>query len=273
MYNPPSGSGGMSAEFIEVMNTGTSAVDLGGYSFQGMNFIFPAGLVLGPGARMVLANNNAPATFAATYPGVVVTGFYGGSLDNGGERLALLDASRRTVVSVDYDDEGEWPTSPDGNGPSLEIIDPTGNPNTPINWKASNFAKGTPGQPNSAYPASSIVVNEVLARNGGGVLVNGAAQDFLELKNIGSADQDLIGWSVSNGGSVFTFGTSQVLSPGMILVIPCAVSGPEPRLRTALNDGFGHIALRTPEGYLADGVEYGNQLRICRSVAWAETGC
>jgi hypothetical protein len=69
MYNPPTANGGNAAEFIELQNTGTLRVDLGGYSFDGVDFVFPNGFQLGPQARIVIASNNAPATFASAVPG------------------------------------------------------------------------------------------------------------------------------------------------------------------------------------------------------------
>jgi hypothetical protein len=77
---------------------------------------------------LVLASDKNPTGFAVRYPGVAVAGWFGGNLSNGGERLAVLDAPGRTIVSVDYDDENGWPLEPDGLGPSLEIIDVNGDP-------------------------------------------------------------------------------------------------------------------------------------------------
>src|SRR5258705_460228 len=77
------------------------------------------------GARLVLVNNHDsnPAAFAARYPGVVVAGYFADSLNNGGERLAILDSAGNTVTSVNYDDDNGWPAGADGAGASLEIID------------------------------------------------------------------------------------------------------------------------------------------------------
>jgi hypothetical protein len=141
-------------------------VDLGGWYFDGIEFVFPLGTFLGAGDRLVLGNNDgANGLFAAQYPGVAVRGYFAGSLDNSGERIALIDAMGRTVTSVTYDDVAPWPTTPDGGGYSLEIIDPNGDPDSAVNWKASNALKGTPGQANSAPASSALVINEVLAVN------------------------------------------------------------------------------------------------------------
>ena len=41
-----------------------------------------------------------------------------------------------------------WPTGPDGNGPSLELIDVPDDNTIPENWKASTSVGGTPGRSN-----------------------------------------------------------------------------------------------------------------------------
>ena len=71
-YNPKGSQGGTASEFVEVQNIGATAVDLSTWFFEGIEFIFPVGQTLGAGDRLVIASNNAPATFAAQFPGVVV---------------------------------------------------------------------------------------------------------------------------------------------------------------------------------------------------------
>ena len=92
MYNP---KGADSFEFIELKNVGNAPVDLGGYRLEGVSFTFPQNASLGAGALLVLASGNNPAQFAVRYPGVSVFGYFGGDLDNGGERLSLITRSLR----------------------------------------------------------------------------------------------------------------------------------------------------------------------------------
>ena len=58
---------------------------------------------------------------------------------------------------MDYDDGGDWPSSPDGDGPSLELIDPTLDNTLAENWQASYVDNGTPGAENSSDPATPII--------------------------------------------------------------------------------------------------------------------
>jgi hypothetical protein len=163
MYNPP---GGTALEFIELQNSGAQPVDMGGWYFDGIDFVFPLGTFLGAGDRLVLGNNDgANGLFTAQYPGVAVRGYFAGSLDNSGERIALIDAMGRTVTSVTTTTWRRGLRHPDGGGYSLELSTVNGDPDSAVNWKASNGLKGTPGQANSPPVTSALVINEVLAVN------------------------------------------------------------------------------------------------------------
>jgi hypothetical protein len=255
MYNPP---GGSAHEFIELQNTGATAVDLGGWYLEGVDFYFPFGTTLNAGDRLVLANNDGEiGAFAVQYPGVAVFGWFGGSLDNSGERIALKDANGRTIVSVDYDDIAPWPTTTDGGGYSLEIIDANGDPDSAVNWKASNVVKGTPDAANSSPPATALVLNEVLAVNTGSVVVNGGANGFVELRNTGGATIDLNGWTIVTGSDSFTFAAGASIGAGSFLAVPV---GAGQSLANALPAAGSFVRLRNPAGVFVDSVAFGNQI-------------
>jgi hypothetical protein len=143
-------------EFIEVVNTGTQTVDLAGVQitqFASTPYTFANGLTLAAGARIVVPRN--PTVFQQVYgTGVPIAGGgYGtANLSNGGERVALVSALGVTIVDFMYDDAGLWPTAPDGNGPTLENINTSGDPNDPANWRASLFNDGSPGAPSQFLP-------------------------------------------------------------------------------------------------------------------------
>ena len=85
------------------------------------------------------------AAFAQQYPDGVVGGVYQGKLSNQGEKITLRDAAGNVVLSFSYDDENNWPLSPDGRGDSLVLADAWGDPENPQNWRASTTLHGTPG--------------------------------------------------------------------------------------------------------------------------------
>ena len=150
-YNgPASGS-----SFLEVHNRSTSsAFDLSGFILDGVGYTFPPGSIMPPGAFWVLARDRA--AFAAAYGAAIpVFDEFPGSLNNGGERIALLQpvgTNRVLVADVRYDNRLPWPTNADGLGPSLQLIDPSRGSWRPANWAATatNAASpSTPGRANS----------------------------------------------------------------------------------------------------------------------------
>jgi hypothetical protein len=141
-------------EFIELVNPSAQTVSLDGVQitqFSSTPYAFPNGLTLAPGERIVVARN--PAVFTAAYGGgirLALAGYGTQNLSNGGEAIGLVGPAGQTLVSFTYDDDTPWPTAADGNGKSLEIIDPLGNPANPANWRASYYRGGSPGTAGTA---------------------------------------------------------------------------------------------------------------------------
>jgi hypothetical protein len=48
-------------------------------------------------------------------------------------------------MAVAYTDAAPWSLAADGDGPSLELLDPMGDTSAAANWRASFYAGGTPG--------------------------------------------------------------------------------------------------------------------------------
>jgi hypothetical protein len=151
-YNPddfPGVADAQNLEFIELTNTGSESISLNGVQitqFADDGYTFANGLSLSPGERIIVAKN--PAAFVSAYgPSVFVApdGYGTQNLSNGGEPISLLGPLGETLQTFSYADGGTWPTAPDGNGKSLEIIDPLGDPTSPTNWRASFYAGGSPG--------------------------------------------------------------------------------------------------------------------------------
>lgn len=262
MYNPV---GGDAYEFLEMQNTGPTPIDIGNYNFSGVTFSFPFGTVLAAGQRIVLGNGANTNAFAARYPGVVVAGWFGGALANGGETITVLDGFGRTVLSVTYDDEAGWPTAPDGGGPSLELADSGGDPDEIASWRASNAVNGTPGAVNGSPPSTPIVLNELMADNAGAVNHEGTYPDWVELHNSTGAPVDVSGWSLSDDGNfrkfVFPGGTS--IAAGGYLVVWCDAAT---NTTSGLHAGFAlgrngdTVSLFDPGTNRMDNISYGVQV-------------
>jgi hypothetical protein len=145
-YNP---SGTDDAEYIELMNTGATAIDLSGVRFTvGLEYTFPAGTTLDAGARILVVRNQTVFT-SVHGGGLNVSGEFQNltNLDNGGEHLTLLAANGSVIADFTYDDDAPWPNDTDGNGFSLTLINPAAHPDysQPANWRASSLPGGTPG--------------------------------------------------------------------------------------------------------------------------------
>lgn len=137
---------GDSYEFVELVNTGEHPVDISGYQFaNGIRFTFPQGSSINGGEYIVVAKT------ATTYSNhdYQVFQITSGKLDNAGEELVFCDSQGAVVDSVCYDDQPPWPTKPDGEGPSLELKNPSLDNNIATAWRASEQTGGTPGGKNS----------------------------------------------------------------------------------------------------------------------------
>lgn len=86
-------------EYVELYNRGTNVVDLSGWRFvEGIEYTFPSNTFISPGQYIVVAKN--VNNLLSKYPQLNSSntfGNFGGSLANGGERLAL--AKWRDVVA------------------------------------------------------------------------------------------------------------------------------------------------------------------------------
>ncbi|MEO0898365.1 MAG: lamin tail domain-containing protein [Bacteroidota bacterium] len=152
------GSGTDVDEFIELVNTGSTAVDLSGWSFsQGVTFTFPSGSTIQPGQFIVVAFNST--AFQAAYGFLPDYQWTSGGLSNSGEDIIIVNAGGVTQDIVDYDDCCGWPTEADGDGPSLELISPSLDNNLPASWQASALDGGSPGQANGTGCDLALTIN------------------------------------------------------------------------------------------------------------------
>lgn len=96
-------------EFLELQNIGPATLDLSGVHFTaGMTYIFPAGITLAPGAFIVICKDRA--AFTAQYGNAVplAPGFFTGTLDNAGERVAFQPPPPWNVNILSFNYETDW---------------------------------------------------------------------------------------------------------------------------------------------------------------------
>jgi hypothetical protein len=179
-YNPA----GAGSEFIELHNrSGTHAFDLYGMSVDGVGLTFTGATVVLPGGFVVLVSDRM--SFASAYGGIPVAATYAGTLDNGGERLRLLQPNGTNAPAllddVLYDDGLPWPALADGGGASLQLIDGDEDNNRVGNWAVDATGLATPGATNSVaadLPSFPLIwLNELMASNTAGVVDNATNRD------------------------------------------------------------------------------------------------
>jgi len=205
MYHPAPLAGNANAadefEYIELKNIGpTLTLDLTGVHFvNGVDFAFTGSAItnLGPGEKVLVVKN--PTAFSARYGALTnIAGTYAGNLDNGGERIQLLDANNEEILDFSYNNS--WYPLTDGLGFSLVIVDEQAAPETwdsKANWRASGQIDGTPGTVDpGALQFSTILINEILTHT------TPPQYDAIELYNPNATNVDLSGWFLTDNLSI-----------------------------------------------------------------------
>ncbi len=167
MYNSP----GADEEWIELYNNTSSAIDLENWKVLDNDashtaIVLPAGYSIEAGGYFTIeiaTSGNFP--FTPDYDG---SGNF--SLGNGGDAVRLWNADGILIDIVNYDDAAPWPTEPDGDGPSLSLIDPNYDNSLAGSWLASDQDGGTPGELN--FPPEPFIT--VLDPNGGESIQQGS---------------------------------------------------------------------------------------------------
>ena len=144
MYHP-SDAVDPNCEFIELANVGEVTIPLKGVCFtEGIQFECPD-VELPPQARVVVVRNLV--AFTDLYgDDVTVLGEYEGALSNSGERMVLIDALGQSILDFTYSDT--WHPLTDGDGYSLEIVEPTADVTAwsqAASWRAGDWLHGSPG--------------------------------------------------------------------------------------------------------------------------------
>jgi hypothetical protein len=221
------------AEYIELYNNSSATgFDLSGWQLPALNYTFPSGSLLNANNFLVLAAN--PSSFASAYGGTIpIFDFFTGTLSGTGQNLFLEapstnSAGSTVIAGVAYRATPPWPAGANGNGSSLQLVDPTQD-----NWRVGNWVGNFP--PKSLSPGSansglrslpvfpSLWLNELQADNLSGI-TNSAGEHtaWLELYNPTTNVVALVGLYLSNDYANLTgwaFPGDAVVNPGEFKVI------------------------------------------------------
>lgn len=203
-------------EYLELTNTGDTPAWFVGYSFlAGVEFTVSSEGIkyLAPGQSAVVVSNRE--AFVKRYGSdVPILGEYSGNLSNSGETVVLLDHRPGLVHYFVYGDSGDWPRRADGQGGSLEIVDPGGDYMNPANWRDGAEWLGSPGT-YFRVVRKDVVINEVLSSGGP------ATADAIELYNTADTALDISGWFLTDSDEHpfrFRIPDGTVLEPGGYVV-------------------------------------------------------
>ena len=126
------------SEYIELYNPLATAVDLSNWRLiDAVEFLFPSGSSIPAGGYLVIAQD--PATILNLYD-VTALGPWTKNLSSEGDDIRLLDSTGTQVDRVAYGVTAPWPAQPNGEGPSLELVNPDFESNLGGNWRASTVA-------------------------------------------------------------------------------------------------------------------------------------
>jgi hypothetical protein len=153
-----------SDDWVELINPGEIEIDISDWILKdddnSHGYTIPDETVIQPNNYLVLAKDMD--LFSSSYPDINnVIGPFDFSLSGGGDQVRIFDNAGVLIDSVQYDDIDPWPVEPDGNGPTLELINPTLDNLLSESWAAS-IDNGTPGTQNSTYDNLSSELKSII---------------------------------------------------------------------------------------------------------------
>jgi|TARA_B110000093_G_scaffold131946_1_gene141143 hypothetical protein len=152
-YNPSFEQGPDSEwEFVEIYNPYTVTIDISGwYITDEVEAPFAEGTHIEPGRYVLITADIDSYAGELPYATQLVEFSSGTELSNNGGIIRLVNDDGVEIDRVQYSDFSEWPTEPDGDGPSLEWRGIGFDNSLPSSWLPSNSFGGSPGAPNSTW--------------------------------------------------------------------------------------------------------------------------
>lgn len=152
-------------DWVELYNNGDTAVDISNWVFKDSDdaheYVIPEGTIMQPDTYLVLVQTLTEfQMFHATLRPVL--GDFEFGLSGGGELIRLFDDVGTLIDFVEYDDADPWPVEADGNGPTLELINPDFDNSLGASWQACTVEGseyGSPGAANSECTLGLVEFN------------------------------------------------------------------------------------------------------------------
>ena len=218
MYNPAGGD--TSGEWIEFYNQLVVDIDISEWRLTGgIEYEFPDNTVVPGRGYLIVAVD--PEVFTSTTDQQVL-GPWEGRLSNAGEELRLYNNDNRLMNSIDYRDDGDWPTGADGTGLTLAKRDRHADSSDASNWTFSDRIGGSLGSANfdeQADPMPQLVFNEFSTAE---------ENSFIEIASRGGL-VNTQGYSLRRPGqidNVYAL-TTQIVTPDDYIVFQATDAGGE----------------------------------------------
>ncbi len=183
-----------SGDWIELCNPTQQDKDCSGWIFKDEKddhkFVFPANTIVPADSYLVLIASQTK--FSSCFPNVHnIIGSFDFGLSASGELIRLYDSEGHLIDSLVYDDKAPWPEQADGEGATLELLNPFRDNRLAENWAAS-AGHGTPGRQNSVFTSVKMKNKSPLV------------QDFILFQNYPNPfnPQTKIVYQLAKGGDV-----------------------------------------------------------------------
>ncbi|MBN2269689.1 MAG: lamin tail domain-containing protein, partial [Sedimentisphaerales bacterium] len=125
-------------EYIELYNRSAFDVNIGGWYFDsGVSYKFPAGVILGSGEYVVVAQTPEQVASKFGVSSNILFGPWVGKLSNEGEDIVLRDSDGERVDEVEYKLGFPWPTVGGAPGYSIELVNPAQDNDLGGSWRPS----------------------------------------------------------------------------------------------------------------------------------------
>ena len=139
-------------DWIELYNPNQDDIDISGWILKDSNdsneFIFPNGTSIDGDDYLVIVRN--AENFSEFYPEITsFVGEFDFGLSASGDAVRLFDIDNILQDEVYYESSSPWPPLSNGDGYTLELIDPSYDNSLPSSWSNINY-HGSPDAINSA---------------------------------------------------------------------------------------------------------------------------
>ncbi|HPI36653.1 MAG TPA: CotH kinase family protein [Ignavibacteriaceae bacterium] len=150
-------------DWIEIFNPLENEIDLTGWKISDDNpanaYSFPLGSKIEGNGYIVVCRDTTK--FKLLYPNMYnVFGNLDFGLSSDGDMVLLYDYMGNLIDSVKFQSSGNWTSIPNGNGPTLSLVNPQSDNSIAENWKTSEFY-GTPGRLNDTYTKVKLEENRL----------------------------------------------------------------------------------------------------------------